>query len=89
MKVTFDKSFTKDVKNIKQPSLKEKIKKAIEEAERAEDINAIQKLKKLKGHQTAYRIRVGDYRIGFFLLNQDTIEFVRVLHRKDIYSSFP
>ncbi|MCC5620529.1 type II toxin-antitoxin system RelE/ParE family toxin [Nostoc sp. CHAB 5715] len=33
-------------------------------------------------------MRVGDYRIGFTVAG-DTITFVRVLHRKDIYRYFP
>ncbi len=89
MKVVFDKNFTKDAKRIKQPLLKQKIRQAIEQIERAESLQAINKLKKLKVHQTAYRVRVRDYRMGFFLLDQKTIELVRILHRKDISSNFP
>ncbi|MGK7945796.1 MAG: type II toxin-antitoxin system RelE/ParE family toxin, partial [Microcystaceae cyanobacterium] len=33
-------------------------------------------------------IRVGNYRIGFFGEN-DTITFVRVLHRREFYRYFP
>ena len=59
-----------------------------------EEIIAIDKLskitacKKLKGSKNAYRIRVGNYRIGFIFKNQ-TIIFIRFLHRSKIYNSFP
>jgi mRNA-degrading endonuclease RelE of RelBE toxin-antitoxin system len=42
----------------------------------------------LTGFKTAYRLRLGNYRIGFFFENE-TAELVRVLNRKDIYKYFP
>jgi mRNA-degrading endonuclease RelE of RelBE toxin-antitoxin system len=45
-------------------------------------------LKKLKGDENAYRIRIGDYRLGIFF-DGETVIFARVLHRKDIYRYFP
>lgn len=48
------------------------------------------KVKKLTGYQTYYKIRVGDYRIGLQIdPNTQTVEFQRVLHRRDIYRKFP
>lgn len=44
--------------------------------------------KKLSGFKTAFRLRFGSYRIGFFYENE-TMELVRVLNRKDIYKYFP
>lgn len=42
--------------------------------------------KKLKGRDD-YRIRVGDYRILYFIEDDIvTVEVVRVQHRKDVYS---
>ena len=52
------------------------------------DFQTIVNLKKLKGDDNAYRLRVGDYRIGFYF-DGDTVTFARVLHRKDIYRYFP
>lgn len=43
---------------------------------------------KLEGYKIAYRIKLGDYRIGVFI-EDETIEFVRFVHRKDIYKKFP
>ena len=48
------------------------------------------KVKKMVGHQTYYKIRVGDYRIGLQIERQSrTVKFMRVLNRKDIYRKFP
>ncbi|MBF0317925.1 MAG: type II toxin-antitoxin system RelE/ParE family toxin [Nitrospirae bacterium] len=45
-------------------------------------------ISKIKDQDGFYKIRVGDYRIGIFVDN-DTVEFRRVLHRRDIYRFFP
>jgi mRNA-degrading endonuclease RelE of RelBE toxin-antitoxin system len=51
-------------------------------------LQAIINLKKLKGDDNAYQLRIGDYRIGFYF-DGETVTFARVLHRKDIYRYFP
>lgn len=43
-------------------------------------------VKKLIGSERSYRIRVGDYRIVYEIIeNKLIIEIVRVRHRKDVY----
>lgn len=45
-----------------------------------------QGVKKLIGSEHSYRIRVGDYRIVYEIIeNKLIIEIVRVRHRKDVY----
>lgn len=58
------------------------------DVEASNQISEIKNLKKLEGFKNAYRIKTGDYRIGVFI-EEDTIEFVRFVHRKDIYKKFP
>jgi mRNA-degrading endonuclease RelE of RelBE toxin-antitoxin system len=60
----------------------------INEVKAAKDIREINELKKLKGFNSAYRIKVGEYRLGVFIENQ-TIQFARFLHRKEVYNRFP
>ena len=43
----------------------------------------------MKGFKNFYRIKSGDYRLGFELINNDTIYFIAFAHRKDIYKKFP
>ena len=88
MKVEFLKRFSKDLDDIKTKSVKQSVIRIIELMEEFEDLDKIPNTKKLKGHRSAYRTRVGDYRLGFFFENS-TILLGRFLHRKDIYKIFP
>jgi len=88
MKVLYEKSFLKDLKKIRETELKERVKSAILEIKKAKDRSKLNSLEKLQGHKSAYKIRIGDYRMGTFL-ESDTVTFSRFLHRKEIYKKFP
>ncbi|HEC30395.1 MAG TPA: type II toxin-antitoxin system RelE/ParE family toxin [Candidatus Yonathbacteria bacterium] len=87
MKTFFKPSFVKDFKKL-PPQIKQKVevicfwdffsllnKKELD-------------VKALKGFKGYYRVRLGDYRIGF-KKESDCVVFMRVKHRKDIYKLFP
>jgi mRNA interferase RelE/StbE len=88
LKVEFKKSFVKDLKRLEHAPVKNQIKEVIEIAEQAQSLRDITNIKKLRGGDRYYRIRLGDYRIGL-ILEDDTLIFVRFLHRKDLYRYFP
>jgi len=88
MKTVFLAQFGRDIEKLWLQSVKDDIAVAIEQVEQAQSTADIVNVKKLKGFKTAYRIRIGDYRIGVFIENE-TVEFARVIHRKDIYKAFP
>ena len=89
MKTEYLPSFIKDLKKLKRTQNYQKIKTLVTiEIPNYDNLTDINHLKKIKGDKNAYRIRVGDYRIGFFL-EEDKIIFSRVLHRKEIYRFFP
>jgi len=88
MTTEFTRQFFKDLDKIKQPSIKTNIADIIKTVQAATSLSGIINLKKLKGHSTAFRIRVGDYRIGLIIEN-NIVEFNRIAHRKDIYNLFP
>jgi mRNA interferase RelE/StbE len=88
MKVLIDKSFDRDVKKYATDDVKKTIANVIDEIRDAGSINEIAHCKKLKGSKNAFRIRVGNYRIGF-VYEKNAIAFVRFLHRDKIYSYFP
>jgi len=58
------------------------------EVEAAENTASIKNLKKLKAEGSYFRIRLGAYRLGL-IINEDTVTFVRALHRSEIYRYFP
>ena len=88
MVVLFDKSFLHDIRKINDAKLKLRIAAVIQSIEKAASLNEIKNLGKMKGHASAYRIRVGEYRIGLFK-EKEVVKLVRILHRKDIYTFFP
>ena len=88
MKVEFLKRFSKDLDDIRAKPVKQSIIRLIELMENVDTLEKLPNIKKLKGHKSAYRIRVGDYRLGFFFENS-RILLARFLHRKDIYKLFP
>ena len=88
MTATFRASCLRDVQKIRDPILLARIRAAIETVEAADDLRNVSDLKKLSGSSGFYRVRVGDYRIGV-AIEDETVEFVRVLHRRDIYRAFP
>ena len=88
MRVKIDKSFQKDTRKIKNKALLLRIARTIQTVQQAESPNQIKNLKKIKGTSQEYRIKLGDYRLGI-IISESSVEFIRCLHRKDIYRYFP
>jgi mRNA interferase RelE/StbE len=86
--VLYESSFAKDLKRVKDKQLLNRVQNAIKEIKAANELAEVRNLKKLQGYDTFYRLRLGDYRIGIEVEGK-TVIFVRILHRKDIYSRFP
>lgn len=88
MEVFATASFNKDISKLKDITTARKIEKLIAKLQGAESLNSIAGIKKLSGSLNAYRIRIGDYRIGFYKEN-NTIKLTAFAHRKEIYRYFP
>ncbi len=88
MKTVFRRSFARDLKKIKNQSILERVKRAIEEVEVAANLQEISNLARMSGAGGFYRIRIGEYRIGI-AVQESQIEFVRCLPRREIYRYFP
>lgn len=88
MKVSFSKSFAKDLDTVKTPPILAKVKAIIETVEASYDMRSIDNLKKLKNQETYYRMQVGDYHLGL-KIEQNHVTFMRFLHRREIYRYFP
>ena len=88
MQIEITHKFRKQVNRLTDKKLKNKIHKLIVEIAKAHNLSEIKNLKKLKGHQSFYRIRMGDYRIGLQVAGK-TIVLAAIDHRSDNYRSFP
>lgn len=88
MKIEFLKSFLKDIQKIKDPKLARKVEQLILELKAADALEDLSNVKKMKGYSIAFRIRVGDYRMGIYM-ETEVVELARFLKRNDIYKVFP
>ncbi len=89
MKVEFDNSFEKQILKLTDDSVKNKVLEVIVKAEEAQKLSNIPNVKKLKGHKMYYRIKLGNYRLGFELYPDNTVYLIAFAHRKDVYKKFP
>ena len=88
MKVLYTKVFSKDVDKIKDKKLRSVIKSCVIKIEESSEIRDIPNVSKIQGHKDFYRIRIGNYRLGFEI-EGSTIWLMRFLKREDIYKYFP
>lgn len=88
MKLIYSKLATKDVLKIKDRKIQRQIREAVLLLKQAESIKDIPSIVKISGYKTAYRMRIGRYRLGFYL-KTDTVELARFVKRNDIYKLFP
>ena len=85
MIVLVDKSFERDAKRLPK-DVQVRVKASIEKLRNSslQELN----LTKMEGAKNAFRLRVGDYRIGLDL-EGDSVVLSRVLSRKEMYRYFP
>jgi mRNA interferase RelE/StbE len=88
MNLAFTRSFAKDLRQVRDTSILERLQEIIHEIEAAASSQDLKNLKKLSSESRHYRLRLGDYRLGL-IVEADTVTLVRILHRKDIYHYFP
>lgn len=88
MQVLFSKQFLKDIHKLRDAKLAGKIEGVILKAKSSHNLSEIENVKKLAGFKTAYRIRIGDFRIGL-LYESNIVTFSVFGNRKEIYRKFP
>jgi len=89
METRFTQRFSKDIDKLPADgTIRAALADLIEQVEAAIALRELSGVKKMQGHAAAYRFRLGDYRVGVFLL-EGVVEFARVVHRRDIYKVFP
>ncbi len=89
MKISFDKAFYKSLSKLKNPSVAREVEAVIESIQSSQSVREIPQIKKLQGFKNFYRLRIGDYRLGIELEDSQTVRFIIIANRKDIYKYFP
>lgn len=88
MIVQFRSGFEKDLFLAHDKKLAQTILDCIQLFENAERLIEIPNIKKIKGHQTAFRYRKGKYRIGIYY-DHGIVTFAAFAPRDKIYTRFP
>jgi len=70
MKILIDKSFEKDISKISDKRVLHAVADCIDDITNKLKLGDIVNCKKLKGTKNQYRIRIGDYRLGFVFENK-------------------
>ena len=82
--------FIEHLKRLKKDiSTIERAEKAVAKLRTANSLHEISNIKSMQGHPDFYRIRFGDFRIGFRLVDENTIKLLAIEHRSAFYRSFP
>jgi mRNA interferase RelE/StbE len=90
MIVKIDESFDEDFGKIKDVSVLRRVDQAIDRLEAAKSLREVTNVKAIKNHPNYYRLRSGDYRIGFYYAEEEqTIELLAISHRSVFYRYFP
>ena len=85
----YKKTFLKDLARLPQPHRKQVELLVFKQIPQLDSIFTTTNMKKMKGYKNYYRIRMGDYRIGYELKEDNNIIFYRVKNRSEIYKIFP
>jgi mRNA interferase RelE/StbE len=88
VEVRYHKKFLKDLADLPSDYRKKIEREVFEIFPGLKSWKEIPKAEKLQGFKNYFKIRFGDYRLGFRIEN-DNIVLERVLHRKEIYRYFP
>ena len=89
MQLVIKESFHRDLKKKSVDKIiYTKVEALLEELGVKEKISDIENIKKIKGTQGYYRVKIGKFRVGIYF-NEGIVFVVRCLPRKDIYKFFP
>ncbi len=71
MQVKFETKFAKYLRAIRDQKLLNKVKEIIEDCKSVNTPLEINHIKKMQGYDSFYRIRLGEYRIGLEIINDE------------------
>jgi mRNA interferase RelE/StbE len=88
VKYEASKAFNRDVDAIRHPKLLRQLREAVAQIGTVGALADLPNVTAINGHKNAFRIKLGDYRLGC-RLEEPTVVLARFLHRKEIYRYFP
>ena len=88
MELITNRQFSKDLREI-HPIYQRNVAKIILEIRAANDIRSIRNIEPCEGASNAYRVRMGDYRIGVRIGKDNIVVLERIKKRGDFYNFFP
>ena len=89
MTVLHSDFFCDDFERIMDKNIIRRANHAIEKLEAANSLREVANIKSMQGYPGFYRIRFGDFRIGFQLVDENTIVLLAIEHRSVFYRGFP
>ncbi len=89
MIVVYTEDFYNCIDKIKDVATVERAFKTIQKLKSANSLREITNVKAIQDWHGFYRIRFGDFRIGFQLIDKNTIKLFTVDHRSKVYKHFP
>ena len=88
MKLRYSRRFRRDLRQVTDPDLNRRIELAIEALKSASTLSEVGNVRRVRGWERLYRIRVGSYRIGIEM-DGDVVILHRFGHRREFYRDFP
>lgn len=88
MELVYHAKFLKDLEQINDSKILEEIESLINLLKSSRNLHCIPNIKRLAVNRNYFRYRIGDYRVGF-VLYENNITLKRVALRKDFYRLFP
>jgi len=89
MRLQFTNQFEKQLDKISDKRIRQQIAKALQELKDAPILSSVPSIKKLKGYNNAYRVRLGSYRIGLVQEKDGSLTVAHVDVRGAFYNRFP
>ena len=87
MEVQFLRSVEKDLSKV-DLGTRRKVLRIVLALEEAGSLDQLHPIKTLSGYRDAYRVRIGESRLGQYLMG-NKVQLARLLHRKEVYRFFP
>ncbi len=88
MKVEYTPRFARDLRKSIPPDAYPRVEVVILKLKAAANLMEVSNVEALAGRTGYFRLRVGDYQLGFQFSRQTAV-LLRIAHRREIYRDFP